>query len=153
MKDRINPTSGFSLLQREILGLSEAMAALGAMLETAARDYNGPVAVAVLDEQGSCVASARMDGCTFHNVEFAFKKAYTAVYFGQNSSAMQKQMNDRGRRAGDFGNPNLLFMSGGAVVKRPGSNLVLGGVGVSGLSGQEDEEIALAGLKAMGLSS
>lgn len=134
-----------------MLGLTEAMNAVTTMLDVDRREYHGPISIAVLDEQGNYVASARMDGCTLHNVEFAFKKAFTAVYFGQNTSAVAKQMGDRGRRAGDFGNPHLLFMSGGVVVKRLGSNLVLGGIGVSGLSGQEDEEIALAGLKAMGL--
>ena len=140
------------MFQREAIGLADARRAVDAMLEAGARNYPGPIAIAILDENAQYVAFARMDGCTFHNNHFAFKKAYTAVFHGQNSGAVAKQMADRGRHAADFGDDNILFLSGGVVIKRPGAKTVLGGIGVSGLSGEEDEEIALIGLKALGLS-
>lgn len=140
------------MFQREVVGLTDARRAVDAMLEAGAKSYPGPIAIAILDENAHYVAPARMDGCTFHNNDFAFKKAFTAVFYGQNTSAVAKQMADRGRHAADFGDGNLLFLSGGVVIKRPGTKAVLGGIGVSGLSGEEDEEIALVGLKGMALS-
>ena len=140
------------MFQREAIGLADARRAVDAMLEAGARNYPGPIAIAILDENAQYVVFARMDGCTFHNNHFAFKKAYTAVFYGQNSGAVAKQMADRGRHAADVGDHNVLFMSGGVAIKRPGTKTVLGGIGVSGLSGEEDVEIALIGLKALGLS-
>lgn len=140
------------MFQREALGLADARRAVDAMLEAGAKNHPGPIAIAILDDNAEYVVFARMDGCTFHNNHFAFKKAYTAVFQGQNSSAVAKQMADRGRHAADFGDNNVLLLSGGVVIKRPGTKAVLGGIGVSGLSGEEDEEIALIGLRAIGLS-
>ena len=139
------------MFQQDVLSLEEAQSAVAAMLEKG-KSYRGPIAVAVVDASTQLIAFARMDGCTFHHNDFAYKKAFTAVYFSDNTSDTAKKMHDRLRRAGEYGNEKVLFLSGGVVVKRPGNRQILGGIGVSGLSGEEDEEIALAGLKAMALT-
>ena len=49
-----------------------------------------------------------------------------------------------------MGDPMLISAQGAVVVHSPGDGAILGGIGVAGLpSGQADEDIAQAGLKAM----
>ena len=56
-----------------------------------------------------------------------------------------------GRNISDFRDPNMLALQGGVLVLRPGDEACLGAVGVSGLSAQEDEDLARLGVQAMGL--
>jgi uncharacterized protein GlcG (DUF336 family) len=50
-----------------------------------------------------------------------------------------------------MGNPNLVAAHGAAVVLHPRTKAVLGAIGVSGLSAQEDEDLAKLGVQALGL--
>jgi uncharacterized protein GlcG (DUF336 family) len=47
--------------------------------------------------------------------------------------------------------PNLVAVQGGVAVLRPSDGAILGGIGVSGLSAQEDEDIARIGVNALNL--
>ena len=50
-----------------------------------------------------------------------------------------------------MGDPMLAAVQGGVVILHPGSGSIMGGIGVSGLAAQEDEDLAKIGLKALGL--
>jgi uncharacterized protein GlcG (DUF336 family) len=50
-----------------------------------------------------------------------------------------------------MGNPNLVSAQGAVVITDPASSAVLGAIGVSGLSAQEDEDLARLGVGALGL--
>ena len=52
------------------------------------------------------------------------------------------------RSAAEFGDPNLLALQGGVVIPGP-EGTALGGIGVSGLTAEEDEQIAKVGLQAI----
>jgi len=49
----------------------------------------------------------------------------------------------------EFGDPNLIALQGGVAITNPADQSVLGGIGVSGLTAEEDEAIAKIGLKAI----
>ena len=51
----------------------------------------------------------------------------------------------------EMGDANLAAVQGGLVVLHSGTGTVMGGIGVSGLTAQEDEDIARLGLRALGL--
>jgi uncharacterized protein GlcG (DUF336 family) len=53
-----------------------------------------------------------------------------------------------GRSVRDFPNPNFIGGPGGLVLRDPTDGAILGGIGVSGRSGEEDQIVALAGLRA-----
>ena len=57
----------------------------------------------------------------------------------------------QGRTVAEMGDPMLAAVQGGVVILHPGSGSIMGGIGVSGLSAQEDEDLAKIGLKALGL--
>src|SRR5712692_417516 len=82
---------------------------------------------------------------------FAVRKAYTSAMSGQDSVAYAERLKSQGRSVSDMGNPNLVAAQGAVVVLHPQSGAVLGAIGVSGLTAQEDEDLARLGLQALGL--
>ncbi|MHA7599503.1 GlcG/HbpS family heme-binding protein [Alicycliphilus sp. T452] len=108
------------------------------------------VNAAVTDASGVLAAFLRMPGAFLHSVDIAIDKAYTAAGFGfataqwacilQGDEALRLGMPQRAR--------NVVF--GGGLPVREGGVLI-GGIGVSGGSAEQDEICARAALAALGL--
>ena len=133
---------------KEVLSLEQVRRSMNAMLEAALKEPDRPIAIAILDENTNLLNYARMDGCRLNPQGVAIRKAYTAVMFGQNSSDFAQRLKNENRQVTDFGNPSLVAVKGG-VVDISSNGDILGGIGVSGLTAEEDEEIALIGLNAL----
>ena len=103
------------------------------------------VAIAILDDGGHPLWLARMDGATPANVEIAMGKARTAAL----SRRPSKMWEDRiaGGRLSMLSMP-LLAVQGGVPVSYQGEHV--GAIGVSGVQSHEDEQIANAGIAALG---
>ena len=121
------------------------------MLDKATQEPNRPVAVAIVDDAGNLLNYARMDGCRTNPQTFAIRKAYTSAMSGRDSKDYAENLKTQGRSVSDMGNPNLVAAQGAVAVLHPTSGAVLGAIGVSGLSAQEDEDLARLGLEALGL--
>jgi glc operon protein GlcG len=135
--------------QKPVLSLEEARRAMDRMLqEVQQRFQNRPVAIAIVDDQGELVSFARQDRCAPQPPIVARKKAYTAARTRTDTKAYADRLRSQGRSATEFGDPNLLAAQGGVVITGP-ENAVLGAIGVSGLSAEEDEQIAKVGLQAI----
>ncbi len=139
------------MYEETILGLDEANRAMQAILEQALKEPDRPIAVAIVDGSGKLVQYARMDRCRAMPQQIAFKKAYTAAVMRSDTAAIAERFQSMGRSISDFGDPNMLALQGGVTVQRPSDNAFLGAIGVSGLSAQEDEDLAKLGIQAMGL--
>lgn len=125
-----------------------------ALAESRAQGYK-PMAIAVLDGAGHLKAFASEDGASMFRFEIARAKAWGAVGMGVASRTL-------GERARD--NPNF-FLSlaataqgrflpqAGAVVIKDAAGTVIGAVGASGGTGDEDERVCIAGVQAAGLAS
>jgi uncharacterized protein GlcG (DUF336 family) len=101
--------------------------------------------VAVTDSSGVLMAFLRMPGAFLHSIDISIDKAYTAASFGfPTSQWMSIIENDPALREGIVQRPRLVIFGGGVPV-RVGDDLI-GGVGVSGGSAEEDEICALAGI-------
>ena len=106
------------------------------------------VSVVVVDGSGNPVAFARMDGAGVLTPDIARAKAYTAVAFKSHSKDIAERMKDRPAAA-----LGLTQASGNRVVLLPGGVLakkgeeILGAVGVSGASSDQDHE---CGMEAVG---
>ena len=133
---------------KEVLSLEQVRRSMNAMLEAALKEPDRPIAIAILDDNTNLLNYARMDGCRLNPKGVAIRKAYTAVMFGQNSSDFAQRLKNENRQVTDFGNPSLVAVKGGVVVISSNGD-ILGGIGVSGLTAEEDEEIALIGLNAL----
>jgi uncharacterized protein GlcG (DUF336 family) len=114
-----------------------------------------PQTVVVLDTGGHLVCAKREDGSGIIRFEVAVGKAYGALGMGWGSRTMME-------RAAQ--NPNFLTAiaaaSGGRLVPNPGgvlirdtSNQIIGAVGISGDTADNDEIIAVAGIEAAGLKA
>ena len=135
---------------REI-GLDAALRLLDAVRAEAGREGLA-VAVAVVDRGGHVVASARMDGAALGAMTLAVDKAYTAVLWqvptGEFMASTQPGGADWGFNTTTGG--RVVVYAGGLPIM-PGDELV-GGLGVSGGTGEQDEACARAALTALGLS-
>lgn len=139
------------MYDRPALGLTEAMAALQAMLDASVSEPERPVAIAIVDDLGELLCFARMDRTNPMPRSLAFKKAYTAARTRSDTLAYGERLKSMGRTPAEFGDANLTGIQGGIVILRPGDNAPLGGIGVSGRRADEDEEIARIGLAALKL--
>ena len=119
-----------------------------------AAKYN-PMGVAVLDASGQLVAFAREDGASMFRFDIARGKAWGAVGMGASSRVLAERAKD---------NPNffvtLAATAEGKFLPQPGAVLIkdsqghiLGAVGASGGTGDEDEIICAAGVRAAGLQT
>jgi len=135
------------------LTLGQANQIIAAALARARQERYKPMGIAVLDEAGHLKAFAREDGASMFRFEIAQAKAWGAVGMGVSSRVL-------GQRAKD--NPNFLVSLAataqgkllpqtGAVLIQDASGSVLGAVGASGGTGDEDEAICIAGIEAAGL--
>ncbi len=122
-----------------------------AIVDSVVSGAPGPVSVFVADTHGELVAAATMDGAAPDTRLNAQRKAYTAARSDARSTRQlaEKVADDPVERA-SF-DPFFTFFLGG-VAAFDGDTCV-GAVGVSGLPGDVDEQLALAALAAAGLSS
>src|SRR5512133_1864146 len=111
----------------------------------------GSVSVFVADDHGEVVAAATMDGAAADTRLNAQRKAYTAARSDASATSelAAKVADDPGERA-SF-DPFFTFFKGG-VAALDGDARV-GAVGVSGLPGEVDEELARRAIDAAGLAA
>ncbi len=123
---------------------NEASKALNAAIEKA-KTLNIPVSIAVVDTGGHLVAFARLDS-VYGVIDFAIKKAKTAVMFGVDSDVMGSII--AGAEIHGYGminsNDGLLTIAGGVVIKNK-EGIVIGAIGSSGGTTEQDKEIAASG--------
>jgi uncharacterized protein GlcG (DUF336 family) len=137
----------------DALSLAQAQQILGAALAAArAADYL-PMGVVVLDAAGQTKALAREDGASALRLDIASGKAGAAIGMGVNS----RKLANRAKDLPAFFNAvasaaTLKFIAQtGAVLIVDGGGRVVGAVGASGGTGDEDEAICIAGIEAAGL--
>lgn len=107
--------------------------------------------VAITDRAGVLVGFLRMPGAFLHSIDIAIDKAYTSASFGFPTSGWMKAIkNDEALKIGLSARPRIVIFGGGLPIDADGVRI--GGIGVSGGSAEEDEQCALAGLKAIGLA-
>ncbi len=141
---------GKAMYEKQVLDHTDALAIVEAMMEAAPRVTERPLALAVVDDRGELMAFALMDGGTHFARHYATRKAYTASRMRADLRDFAAQRGAQGRSVTDYGDPGLVASARGGVAILAGDGSVVGGVGVSGASPDEDEEIARLGLQAAG---
>jgi uncharacterized protein GlcG (DUF336 family) len=127
--------------------LEHALAIVRFVIENA----KSPVSVFVSDDHGEVVTAATMDGAAPDTRLNAQRKAYTAARSDALSTAelAGKAREDAVERA-SF-DPFFTFFQGGVAAFDSGQRV--GGIGVSGLPGPEDDALARRAIEASGLST
>ncbi len=105
--------------------------------------------VAVSDPSGNLVAFLRMPGAFPQSINIAIDKSYTAAGFGFSTGDWMKVFGDNeAMKLGFSAQPRLIIFGGGLPIYSNGE--LIGGIGVSGASEEQDEICAKAGLKSIG---
>ncbi|QWT86889.1 heme-binding protein [Chryseobacterium sp. PCH239] len=114
-----------------------------------ALSLNIPVTIAVVDMGGHLIALARLDS-VYGVIDFAVKKARTAAMFGVNTEMMGSIISETGIHGYGMLNSNegLLTIAGGIVLQNA-EGKIIGAIGSSGGSPEQDKEIAEAGAQAI----
>ncbi|MBX9608726.1 MAG: heme-binding protein [Gammaproteobacteria bacterium] len=126
------------------LGLNEARLIVDTMLEEAAK-RGIKFAGCVVDAGGDTVYLARMDGATALNARMAYNKAYTATKWQMDTRVLKTRLfdmslGDERREITWFCDPLYTPVWGGIVLRAPDGTM-LGALGESGGTYQQDEEI------------
>ncbi len=135
------------------MDLSVARKILDAALAYAVEHKFKPMAIGVIDARGALKAFASQDGTSLKRGEIALGKANGAIAMGMGSRALFKRAEQQ-----PFFIAAATAAIGGSLVPVPGGVLIkdgavlLGAIGISGDTSDNDEAAALAGIAAAGLA-
>lgn len=132
------------LANRQIITLEGARRILAAA-EAEARKNNWNVAMAVVDESGNLIAFQKLDDTQVGSIDIAIGKARTAARMKRPTKALEDAVT--GGRTVMLAIEGLVPMEGGVPVIVDGR--VIGAVGVSGVTSQQDAQVASAGAAAL----
>jgi uncharacterized protein GlcG (DUF336 family) len=137
------------------LTLETARIILDAALAKAIEKKLKPLVITVLDARGCVKASAAQDGTSLMRGEIAHGKAWGALALGMGSRAIFQRAQEQ-----PYFVDAVNTMARGALVPVPGGVLIhdhagalLGAIGISGDTSDNDEACALAGVEAAGLKA
>jgi uncharacterized protein GlcG (DUF336 family) len=138
------------LVERRHPSLDAALALLaGVRREAEARSLQ--LAMCVVDAAGHAVASQRMDGAALGAARLAYGKAYTAVLWGMPSGELMATTQPGGADWGfDGTDDRIVVYAGGLPLLVDGA--LVGGIGASGGTAEEDEACVAAAAAAAGFA-
>jgi uncharacterized protein GlcG (DUF336 family) len=136
-------------LQEQDISLAQAHQVLEAAIKKA-EQINTKMDIAVVDAGGNLKAFARMDGAWIGSIDIAQKKARTARYFDMPTGEIGKLSQPGGPLYNiEHSNGGLITFPGGVPLKTADGK-VIGAVGVSGSTVENDHTVAAAGAAAIG---
>ena len=116
--------------------------------EKKATEIGQPMNIAVADGGGNIVAHVRMDKAWLGSIDISIKKAYTSRAFDIATKDLASHSQSGGQFFGIHASNNgkVMIFAGGIPLKKSGE--VVGAIGVSGGSGEQDHAVAEAGAAA-----
>ena len=136
------------------LTLAQAQTIVTAALAHARANKFAPTGVVVLDARGVLKAYAAEDGTSLRRSDIAIGKAHGALAMGVGSRTLGKRAEERPHFIAAVTHAvggSLIPVAGGVLIKGDGG--VIGAVGVTGDTSDNDEAAALAGIVAAGLTA
>jgi uncharacterized protein GlcG (DUF336 family) len=106
-------------------------------------DYGRPICVAICDRYGFLSAFASMDEAPVRSIQLSQNKAYTSARMGVDTDAFLQRLHAQNIPASYFGDDRLTGLPGGCILKSAEGSLI-GAVGISGLTPDEDVAVARA---------
>lgn len=114
----------------------------------AATEMRIKVSIAVLDERGDTVIQARMDGSRWWWVDTCRAKAFATTLFGMPSGELTERLSSGvGQAMLNMHGGKIAYAQGAVPIMRDGEQI--GAVGIGGGTGQQDEDVAKAGVAAL----
>ena len=117
--------------------------------EKKAAEIGQPMNIAVADAGGNLIAHVRMDGAWLGSIDISIKKAYTSRAFDITTKDLATHSQSGGQFFGIHASNDgkIMIFAGGVPLKVDGK--VVGAIGVSGGSGDQDHAVAEAGAAAL----
>src|SRR3984957_15683704 len=142
--NQVNP---FTLECMPSITLEDARRVIAAA-EKKAAEIGQPMNIAIADEGGNLVAHVRMDGAWLGSIDISIKKAYTSRAFDIATKDLATHSQSGGQFFGIHASNDgkIMIFAGGVPLKKKGK--VVGAIGVSGGSGDQDHAVAEAGAKS-----
>lgn len=136
-----------------MIDLETARSVIAATRSSAREKGLKPLTVVVLDAGGHVVAVEREDGSSIKRYEIAFGKAHGALALGMGSRSLMARAEQQPYfiAAATSAIGGALVPVPGGVLARDSGGALLGAVGVSGDTSDNDEAAAVAGLESAGL--
>ena len=134
------------------ISLEEARTVIAAALAKAAELKLKPLGVVVLDMAGHLKAFERQDGASHMRFDVALGKAYGGVALGLGSRTLFKRAQEQSyfvNAVNTLAGGKLVPVPGGVLIRDAGGSIV-GAVGISGDTSDQDEACAIAGIEAAG---
>ena len=114
-----------------------------------AKELDLKMNIAIVDGGANLKAFARQDGAWLGSIDIAIKKAETARYFDMNTGEIGKMAQPGGSLYNiEHSNGGLISFPGGIPIKN-GDGEVIGAIGASGSTVDNDHEVAQAGVDAL----
>jgi uncharacterized protein GlcG (DUF336 family) len=139
----------------EILTLTVARALIDAAADFARERNLAPLAIVVLDARGATKASVAQDGTSLKRYEVAHGKCYGALAMGLGSRTLFARAKEQA-----YFVSAISHIVGGHMVPVPGGVLIrdshdqlIGAMGISGDTSDNDELVAIAAIEAAGLTA
>jgi len=135
------------------LTLEKAAIIVDKTLEKARELKLRPLCVAVLDEGGHLKALKREDEASILRPQIAIGKAWGAVGMGESTRELGQRLKDRPtflNSLSDLSDGKVVPVAGGVLILE--GNSIIGAVGVSGGTSDEDEACAIEGIQAARLA-
>lgn len=123
----------------EKVSSSEAQSLINKAVDEANK-IQKPVAIAVAGPEGELIAFLRMDGANPASAQIAQSKAYTSARDCKSTRAQGEFMRNENREQGYWTDTRITGFGGGMHIVQNGK--VIGAIGISGLTEEEDERIA-----------
>ena len=135
------------------ISLSQARTLIDAALAESRRQGFKPMGIVVIDAAAQVVASVREDGATALRLDIALGKSAAAVGMGASSRVLTQRAKDLPAFFGAVAaaSQQKFIPQTGAVLIKSADGTVMGAAGASGGTGDEDEQIVIAGIAAAGL--
>ena len=105
-----------------------------------------PVTIAIVDDSGAALLVERLDGAGAISATVAMGKAQTSAVTKRPSKFFEDRIKERPGFV-TFPTPGVMFQGGLPLVHQ---GECVGGIGVSGVQSHEDEQVAQAGVSALG---
>ena len=137
------------------LTLDQANGIIAAALARSTEAGYKPMAVVVLDDAGHVKTVQRQDGASMLRVDIATGKAWAAIGMGAASRVLTQRAKDLPaffNAIAASAQGKFIPQTGAVLIKQPDGR-VIGAVGASGGTGDEDELICIAGVEATGLQA
>lgn len=134
--------------QVETAALDDARRVIAAG-EQKAREIGSPGNVAVVDAGGNLVSHIRMDDAWMGSIDISINKAFTARAFDTSTGdlATNSQPGEQFYDISDSNHARVMIFAGGLPLRGSNGNVV-GGVGVSGGTGEQDQIVVEAAMDA-----